>query len=253
MGKSPTERAVRREARGRARRGRDGKRPPVRPVAANVVAIAALASLLGCGSSGSKPTTTSSQPATSASAQTSPPDTHTSAQPTTGTQSTTPTASTPTKAPERSPPNELVAITSPAIQNGVIPARYTCDGSDTPPTFQWKGVPPGTAELMLDIIKVKPVNEKLYFSWAVTHIDPATHGIVHGRLPAGAVVGRNGSGQVAYHLCPSKGAKEAYVAVLFALPHKLSAKAGFDPMALRRQAENKASYQNLYIFDYTRQ
>jgi phosphatidylethanolamine-binding protein (PEBP) family uncharacterized protein len=231
------------------------RRPLAARTAPVALTIAALALLPGCG--GGSKSTTASTPVASTSTE-APPATHTSTQPTTGTQpattaSTANTASTPSKAPERAPPNERIEITSPAIHNGLLPARYTCDGSDTPLPLHWKGVPAGTAELMLDIIKVKPVNNKLYFPWAVTHIKPSASGsIVQGKLPPGAVVGTNGEGKTAYHLCPPKGPSEAFVAVLFALPHKLAASTGFDPQTLRLQAEKSASYQNLYIFSYTR-
>jgi phosphatidylethanolamine-binding protein (PEBP) family uncharacterized protein len=135
----------------------------------------------------------------------------------------------------------------------LLSATYTCDGANTPLPLHWKGVPAGTAELMLDVIKVKPVDNKLFFPWAVMRIKPTSSGsIVGGKLPAGAIVGTNGEGKTSYSLCPPKGASEAYVAVLFALPHKLPAKAGFDPQTLRLEAEQKASYQNLYIFNYKR-
>ncbi len=219
------------------------------------LAVAALAFLPGCGGGGSSSTTTS-QAAASTSTE-APPATKTSTQPSTSstqpTTTTASTASTPSKAPERAPPNEKVELTSPAVKNGVLSSTYTCDGSNTPLPVHWKGVPAGTAELMLDVIKVKPVENKLYFPWAVMRIKPTSSGsIVGGKLPAGAIVGTNGEGKTSYSLCPPKGPSEAYVAVLFALPHKLAAKTGFDPQTLRLEAEQKASYQNLYIFSYKR-
>ena len=43
-----------------------------------------------------------------------------------------------------------VTITSSAFQEGgLIPAKYTCDGSDTSPPLQWDAVPEGTKSIAL--------------------------------------------------------------------------------------------------------
>lgn len=151
-------------------------------------------------------------------------------------------------------PNEKIVLSSSAIDpnGGELDPRYTCDGQDIPMPLKWRGVPPGTAELMIDVIKVKPVNGKLSFAWALAGIPPATQEIVDGKLPPGTVTGLNGDGEPKYRLCPPRGPSEPYVAVIFALPHKLHVKAGFDPVALRHEAERLASYQNLLVFSYTR-
>jgi phosphatidylethanolamine-binding protein (PEBP) family uncharacterized protein len=210
----------------------------------------------GCGGNGTKPTGAATPAASTAASAAQTPKTAPVTNPaaTTTAPSTTapPTTPAPAKAQERVPLSEKVAVTSPAIHSGVLSARYTCDGADTPPPLHIEGVPPGTAELMLDIIKIKPVDNKLYFPWAVAHIKPTTRNIVGGKLPPGAIVGTNGNGKSTYDLCPPKGPAEGYVAVLFALPHELRAKPGFDPMKLRREAERTATYQNLYIFNYKR-
>ena len=189
-------------------------------------------------------------------------ETTTAGQAATGTQASTPTTTagtssgahtTPAQEPERTPSNEKIVLSSPGLSSdGELGARYTCDGQDVPLTLEWEGVPAGTAELMVDVMKVKSVNDKLQFVWAVTHIPPTSHGLVDGRLPAGAITGMNSDGGVNYDLCPPKGANENYVAAIFSLPHKLGAKPGFDARALRHEAEQQASYQKLLVFSYTR-
>lgn len=143
-------------------------------------------------------------------------------------------------------------ISSPNIKNAALPAAYTCDGRNVPPTLRWTKLPRGTAELMLDIIKAHDVNEKIYFDWAVAHIKPTVHGITAGKLPPGAVLGANSKGHVGYDLCPPKGTFETYIVLLFALPHRLSAKTGFDAGDLRHQALHTGIAQNNYLFQYTR-
>jgi phosphatidylethanolamine-binding protein (PEBP) family uncharacterized protein len=199
--------------------------------------------LAGCGGSNKTSTTSAGRPVISTAS-------------TAGSTSTTTTTSkqtTTANTPQGLPLNERVQLASTAIPpGGAIPARYTCDGQDTPPPLSWETPPSGTVELMLDIIKVKPVNGELYFAWAITGIKPNVHRLSPPKLPAGVIVGTNSNGQVGYHFCQPKGSKETYVAALFALPRHLPAKQGFNATQMRLEAENTANYQSLYIFNYTR-
>lgn len=134
-----------------------------------------------------------------------------------------------------------IKVASPVLNpsgNGVagLPAKFTCDGEDVPPPLTWRGVPSGTAELVLFTMGLKPVNGKLFFAWAVAGLDPSLDGLASGRLPPGAVTGRNGFGRSAYSICPAKGDEEIYYFTLMALPKALSPKQGFDPRELRERA-----------------
>jgi phosphatidylethanolamine-binding protein (PEBP) family uncharacterized protein len=224
------------------------------PPAWTAIALAVILLLLtGCGGSSTTTTTTA---ATSVAEPTVSTPTNTDAS--TASASSTPSTSTGTTTPAHTqtsaaPVVEKISLTSPVLTyNGAIPARYTCDGKDTPPPLHWTGIPPGTAELMLDIIKIKPENGALSFAWAVTGLSPTTTGIIEGKLPSGAIVGANSQGDAAYRLCPPKGTREEYVIALFALLHHHPAKTGFEPAELRLQAEHDANYQALYIFKYPR-
>ena len=143
-------------------------------------------------------------------------------------------------------------LSSVAVTGGVLASRYTCDGSDVSPPLQISGVPPGTAELALDVLDLEPVNGAIYFDWAVAGLSPNLHSIAAGKLPPGAVVGVNSGGRTGYSLCPPKGKSVTYVAVVFALPHRLSAQKGFDAAALRREALLDANYEKFLVFAYTR-
>jgi phosphatidylethanolamine-binding protein (PEBP) family uncharacterized protein len=115
-----------------------------------------------------------------------------------------------------------------------LPATYTCDGKDSWPALRWAGVPPGTAELALFAMNVQPIEEKLFFDWAVAGLDPGLEGIEAARLPKGAVVGKNGFGKNGYSICPP-GVGETYMFALYALPQRLSPSKGFDPRELRKE------------------
>jgi phosphatidylethanolamine-binding protein (PEBP) family uncharacterized protein len=130
-----------------------------------------------------------------------------------------------------------MSLTSPALSPGpesvsTLPAAYTCKGKDTWPELSWGGVPPGTAELVLFALNLEPVNDALFFDWAVAGIDPGSTGVQSGQLPKGGVLGRNSFGKPGYSVCPPS-SPETVVFALYALPQPSGAHRGFDPAALR--------------------
>jgi hypothetical protein len=143
------------------------------------------------------------------------------------------------------------AITASGGQPGAIPATYTCDGKGSWPAFSWGGVPPGTAELALYAMSIAPVEGHLFIDWAVAGLDPGLQSLQAGRLPKGAVVGTNSFGKRGYEICPS-GAGETYIFALFALPHSLSPRPGFDPRALRERILEASGNVGLLPATYAR-
>lgn len=132
----------------------------------------------------------------------------------------------------------------------VLPAEYTCHGKGTSPALRWHGVPPGTAELVLFAMNIQPVDGKLFFDWAVAGLSPGLEEIEAGKLPKGAVAGRNSFGKTGYEICPESGG-ETYMFTLFALPRKLSPSQGFDPIALRKAAGGSSGNAGLLALSYT--
>jgi phosphatidylethanolamine-binding protein (PEBP) family uncharacterized protein len=205
----------------------------------SLLALVALSMMLvSCGG-----TSSSNQSATGQSDSTTPAST---------TEASVSKAAVPSKA-THAPIVEKVQISSPAFQPaGPLPTRYTCDGANSPPLLRWSGIPAGTAELSLYLIKVEPVDGHLTFSWAVAGIDPKSHGIQDGKLPPGAVVGLNSEGKASYDLCPPKNTKEEYVYVLLALPHSQHPKPGFNAATQRILDLHNAEYQGFLVFTYPR-
>ena len=117
---------------------------------------------------------------------------------------------------------------------GRLAATYTCDGKGSWPALHWGGVPAGTQELALFVMNVQPVEEKIFFDWALAGIDPGLSEISAGELPKGAIIGTNGFGKRGYEICPS-GPGETYMLALYALPRSLSPKPGFEPLAFRQE------------------
>jgi phosphatidylethanolamine-binding protein (PEBP) family uncharacterized protein len=128
-------------------------------------------------------------------------------------------------------PTADIEVKSP-VRLKPIPARYTCDGADVSLPLSWSKVPPKTAEVDLFVLSALPINGKFVVAWAVAGINPHTHRLSSGRLPAGTVVGNNSSGQPRYSLCPPRGKEKQYAVLLFAVPRKIQVKRGFDAEAL---------------------
>jgi phosphatidylethanolamine-binding protein (PEBP) family uncharacterized protein len=217
-----------------------------KPHTITIAAIALTALLAGCGSTTSK--TTASAPTNT---QTTTPTTPAVGQ----TQATTPATTATTPADSAPPHHELsaerVELTSPAVNaHGELDARYTCNGQNISPPLHWRGIPAGTRELMLEVLKIKPVAHKLYFDWALTHINPKSHSVAQGQTPPGSIPGQNSAGHTTYDLCPPKGQTEHYVAALWALPHPLLAKPGYDPISQREKAQSDAEYLGYLRFTY---
>jgi hypothetical protein len=108
---------------------------------------------------------------------------------------------------------------------GVIPARYTCEGQDVSPPLAWSGVPPGTESLVLivdDPDAPDPSAPKtVWVHWVVYNIpaplDRLAEGASPGSLPDGAREGLNDWKQPGYRgPCPPIG-RHRYFHKLYAL------------------------------------
>jgi hypothetical protein len=115
-----------------------------------------------------------------------------------------------------------IKVTSRAIQGLALPARYTCDGTNTPPPLEWGAVPARTASLVLIVLAIVPKPNSTAFSfsvaWSVAGINPQLHKLSPGRLPRGAFVGYSSDGKRNYGICPPKGTAEQYQFELYGLP-----------------------------------
>jgi len=145
-----------------------------------------------------------------------------------------------------------IALMSPAVlpvanAPSELPAPYTCDGRDTWPALRWSGAPAGTEELVLFLMGLRPADGKIAFAFAAAGIDPELTEIETGKLPKGAVMGEGG-----YSLCPPAGQSETYFFALYALPERLSAKRGFDPVALRKEVQELSRDVGLLAVSYAR-
>lgn len=206
-------------------------------------ALTAMLIAAGCGGSsapsGSPAETGSSQPSSGSASST---------------QATTanPQASSTDRSSEPLPSVTLDVSVPVLLPGNYIPKLYTCDGANRSLPVQWSGIPPGTAELVLFIINFQPVHGSIFFDWAVAGLKPTSRQITAGKLPAGAVVGRNSFGNAGYTICPPTGTRASYAVKLLALPHPLAAQPGFAAAALYEEASREAKVVGFAGTEYKR-
>jgi Raf kinase inhibitor-like YbhB/YbcL family protein len=84
---------------------------------------------------------------------------------------------------------DAIKISSTAFtQNGSIPAKYTCDGSDVSPPLTFENIPPGAKSLAL-IVDDPDAPAGTWVHWVVWNIGPAVKEIKENSLPSGAQEG----------------------------------------------------------------
>jgi Raf kinase inhibitor-like YbhB/YbcL family protein len=124
-----------------------------------------------------------------------------------------------------------LTIASPAFsENGMIPRRYCCNGSDISPALSWEGVPEGTRSLAL-ICDDPDAPAGTWVHWVLFNIPPGEKGLPpdigpQAALSNGAVQGTNDFGRLGYGgPCPPRGTHRYYFK-LYALDTILSLDAG---------------------------
>lgn len=123
-------------------------------------------------------------------------------------------------------------ISSPAIgADGTVPLKFTanafgCHGSNISLPLKWSGVPAGAKSLALTMFDPDAPTGSGFWHWTIANMPPGTTGLAegagvagNGKLPKGAMQGRNDAGTAAYFgPCPPKGDKaHRYVITLFAV------------------------------------
>jgi phosphatidylethanolamine-binding protein (PEBP) family uncharacterized protein len=156
---------------------------------------------------------------------------------------------TSTSTTKRSPPRISLPLEVPLKH---IAASFTCDGANVSIPLKWRQIPANTVELDVFIFNSTLVKGKLAADWAVAGLKPTLRQLSPGRLPPGAVVGRNSFGQTGYSICPPKGSTGEYVVLLSALPRKIPTKPGFDPDVLAEKAVGVAEFEGRTAFSYKR-
>ncbi len=122
--------------------------------------------------------------------------------------------------------------------HATIPAVHSYHGGNVSPPLAVTGVPDGTASLAL-ICDDPDAPVGTWVHWVVWNLDPKTAQIPQGRLPAGAMVGKNSWGNAAWGGPAPPSGTHHYVFKLYALSEPLSLKPGADAKALEAAMKGK--------------
>ena len=127
-----------------------------------------------------------------------------------------------------------LTISSTAFRhNGMVPAKYTCDGTDVSPPLAIEGVPENAKSLAL-IVDDPDAPAGTWVHWVVWNIDPKTKEIAEGSVPKGAQQGMNDFRKRDYGgPCPPSGTHR-YFFKLYALDTLLSLGTGAAKADLER-------------------
>ena len=144
-----------------------------------------------------------------------------------------------------------MTIASPAFQQGgEIPAKFTCDGSNTSPPLQITGVPAEAKTLVL-IADDPDAPGGLFTHWLVWNIPARTNSIAEGTPPKGAH-GTNDFGKSGYGApCPPSGAHRYYFRIL-ALDRELALPSGAKRSQLDAAMKDHVIAQGELIGRYAR-
>lgn len=125
---------------------------------------------------------------------------------------------------------------SPAFYNGgMIPSKYTCDGSDISPPLIW-GKLPSEAKSLVVIMEDPDAPAGTWDHWMLFNISPNIHGLpenINKNLPLGAKFGKNSWKRNDYGgPCPPNG-MHRYFFKLYTLNTILELNEGVDKVTLQ--------------------
>lgn len=114
-------------------------------------------------------------------------------------------------------------LKSPAFRDSqYIPAKYTCDGDNINPPFEFFNVPEATASLVL-FVNDPDAPGGDWVHWVVWNIKPEIKEIKKNGVPEGATEGQNSFGKTGYGgPCPPSGT-HVYIFKLYAVDIMLPA------------------------------
>jgi len=133
---------------------------------------------------------------------------------------------------QKTPEAKFQLTSSSFTPDSALPAKYTCDGSDTSPALAWTEPPDGSLSFAL-IVDDPDVPKKTVIHWLLYDLPAAMRALPEGvptnaKLPDGSRQGKNDHGKIGYSgPCPPAGAAHHYFFKLYALDYKT----GLNPKA----------------------
>ncbi len=150
-----------------------------------------------------------------------------------------------------------IKITSPAFENeGLIPAKYTCDGEDISPPLKWDAVPEDTKSIAL-ISDDPDAPVGTWVHWVLFNLPPDTRELKENippdkTLPNGAKHGTSDFGRIGYGgPCPPSGTHR-YFFKIYALDTELDLQADAGKRDLLKAMEGHILAEGRLIGKYKR-
>ncbi len=151
---------------------------------------------------------------------------------------------------------KLSVESSAFTEGGLIPSKYTCDGSDVSPPLRWSGTPDGTRSLAL-ISDDPDTPMGTWVHWVMYNIPPHVRElrehVPHSeKLSDGTLQGRTDFGRIGYGgPCPPSGTHRYYFRV-YALDTVLDVATGATKRQLLRAMEGHVLTQGELMGKYAR-
>jgi Raf kinase inhibitor-like YbhB/YbcL family protein len=150
-----------------------------------------------------------------------------------------------------------IKVTSPAFENeGMIPAKYTCDGEDISPPLQWDAVPEGIKSIAL-ISDDPDAPMGTWVHWVLFNLPADARELKENippdkTLPNGAKQGTSDFGRIGYGgPCPP-GGTHRYFFKIYALDTELNLQAGARKRDLLKEMEGHIVGQGQLMGKYKR-
>jgi len=101
--------------------------------------------------------------------------------------------------------NNMKILSSDFKNNGIIPAKYTCDGKDINPSFTLSQIPENTKSLAL-IMDDPDAPSGVFVHWILWNIEPKITLLQENSVPQLSTQGKNSAGKNSYFgPCPHSG------------------------------------------------
>ncbi|MFB6118991.1 YbhB/YbcL family Raf kinase inhibitor-like protein [Halosegnis sp.] len=154
---------------------------------------------------------------------------------------------------------DALRFTVPALADGTVPTRLTCDGDGTSPRVEIDAVPPPTESIALIFTFPDDIASQVTL-WTMWNVPPETE-TVPADVPAtervaalnGARQGRNARGDIGYlPVCPPPGRSYEHWFTLYACRRQLDLEAGASRDALAEELETATLASKRVVATYER-
>ena len=152
-----------------------------------------------------------------------------------------------------------ITITSPAFSaEGMIPAKYSCEGADVSPPLSWTGAPAGAKSLAL-VCDDPDAPAGIWVHWVLYNLPAGTSSLMEKvattpMLPNGARQGVNDFGKIGYGgPCPPSGKAHRYIFKFYALDIELALQPGATKKDLLHAMAHHVMAKGVLMGKYQRQ